>query len=238
MARRRHPILAVGLISLTATAVGVAVALAIDWFPTPAASSSGEIDTLYNVLLVVSVPIFVLVMTVAIYSVYAFRVRPGDMRDGEPIHGNTRLEIVWVAVPFLIVTALGVYGWIVLKDVEAKKPNELTVKVTARQFAWSFGYPGAGKKVQSGELVLPKGRPVVFRIETKDVLHAFWVPEFRLKSDAVPGQTNKVRLTPNRLGRYEVVCTELCGIGHSTMRAPVRVVTPAAFRSWLNRNGG
>ena len=130
-------------------------------------------------------PIFVLVMSVAIYSVYKFRARPGDMRDGAPIHGNTRLEIIWVTIPFLIVSALAIYGWIVLDDLEAKQPNELVVNVTGQQFTWSFGYPG--EKVRTNTLVLPKDRPVEFRINTKDVIHSFWVPEFRLKSDAVPG---------------------------------------------------
>jgi cytochrome c oxidase subunit 2 len=106
------------------------------------------------------------------------------------------------------------------------------VNVTAQQFTWSFDYPS--EKVKSSELVLPKDRPVEFRIHTKDVLHSFWVPEFRLKSDAVPGLTTKIRLTPDRIGHYQVVCAELCGIGHSTMRQNVRVVAKTAFVSWLD----
>src|ERR1700712_1523507 len=101
------------LIGLVASIIGVAIALAIDWFPAGATTKSGEIDTLYDVLLIVSVPIFVLVMTAALYSVTKFRARPGDMSDGAPIHGNTRLEVVWVAVPTLIVSVLAAYGWIV-----------------------------------------------------------------------------------------------------------------------------
>src|SRR3954466_5238268 len=128
------------LIGLVASAIGVAIALAIDWFPVNAANSTKEIDTLWDVLLIVSVPIFVLVMTVAIYSVVRFRARPGDTGDGAPIHGSTRLEIVWVAVPFIIVSVLAAYAWIVLDDVEAKKPNELHVRVIGQQFAWHFQY--------------------------------------------------------------------------------------------------
>jgi cytochrome c oxidase subunit II len=169
---------------------------------------------------------------VAIYSVVRFRAKPGDMRDGAPIHGNTRLEVIWVTIPFLMVTALAIYGWIVLDDLEAKQPNTLIANVTGQQFTWSFDYPS--EKVKSNTLVLPKDRPVEFRIHTKDVLHSFWVPEFRLKSDAVPGLTTKIRLTPNRIGRYQVVCAELCGIGHSTMRQNVRVVATAAFDSWVD----
>jgi cytochrome c oxidase subunit 2 len=213
--------------------IGIAIALLIDWFPVSAAGSADEIDTVYDVLLICSVPIFVLVMTVAIYSVWRFRAKPGDMRDGAPIHGNTRLEIVWVTIPFLMVTALAIYGWVTLDDLEAKQPNELIVNVTGRQFTWSFEYPH--QKVEANELVLPKDRPVEFGIHTKDVLHSFWVPEFRLKSDAVPGLTTKIRLTPDRIGRYQVVCAELCGIGHSTMRQNVRVVAANDFDAWLDQ---
>jgi cytochrome c oxidase subunit 2 len=220
------------LLSLAATAIGIVVVLAIDWFPAQASTAAGDIDTLYDVLLIVSVPIFVLVMAVALYSVYAFRVKPGDMRDGAPIHGNTRLEIVWVTIPLIIVSVLAAYGWIVLDDIEAKKADTLVVHVTGQQFAWSFEYPEQGK-LQSNQLVLPKDRPVHFKINTKDVLHDFWVPEFRLKSDAVPGITTDVRLTPTRLGRYPVVCAELCGIGHSTMRQTVRVVPAEEFDAWV-----
>ena len=222
------------MLSLAATAIGIAIVLAIDWFPAQASSAAGDIDTLYDVLLVVSVPIFVLVMTVVVYSVYAFRVKPGDSRDGAPIHGNTRLEIVWVTIPLIIVSVLAAYGWIVLDDIEAKKADALVVNVTGQQFAWSFEYPAQGK-LQSNELVLPQDRPVHFKINTKDVLHAFWVPEFRLKSDAVAGITTDVRLTPTRLGSYPVVCAELCGIGHSTMRQTVRVIPAADFDAWVKQ---
>ena len=166
-------------------------------------------------------PVFVLVMTIAIYSVVRFRAKPGDMGDGPPIHGNTRLEVIWVTIPFLMVTALAVYGWIVLDDIEAKAQDQMVVHVTGQQFTWTFEYPG--ERVRSEELVLPVDRPVEFRIRTNDVLHSFWVPEFRLKSDAVPGLTTKIRLTPTEVGGYQVVCAELCGIGHATMRQLVRV---------------
>jgi cytochrome c oxidase subunit 2 len=232
IAGERHPVGRMIAIGVGASLVGIAIVLLIDWFPTPASDAADKVDTVYDVLLICSVPIFVLVMTVAIYSVVRFRATPGDMRDGAPIHGNTRLEVIWVTIPFLMVTALSIYGWIVLDDLEAKQPDELVVNVTGQQFTWSFEYPG--EKVKSNELVLPKDRPVDFRIHTKDVIHSFWVPEFRLKSDAVPGLTTKIRLTPNRIGRYQVVCAELCGFGHSTMRQNVRVVAPAAFASWLD----
>ena len=228
---RGHPLAQMIAIGVLASIIGVAISLAIDWFPEQGANSSDQIDTLYDVLLIASVPIFVLVMTIAIYCVVRFRAKPGDMSDGAPIHGNTRLEIFWVTVPFIMVTSLAIYGWIVLNDIEAKEPNELQVKVVGQQFTWHFEYPD--EKVKSNQLVLPVDRPVHFRIETKDVIHSFWVPQFRLKSDAVPGMTTRLRLTPDKVGDYEVVCAELCGLGHSAMRNAVKVVEPAAFDDWV-----
>jgi cytochrome c oxidase subunit 2 len=224
-------------IGLIASLIGVAIALSIDWFPVNATSSTKKIDTLYDVLLIVSVPIFVLVMTVAIYSVIRFRAKPGEMGDGAPIHGNTRLEVVWVLIPTIIVSALAAYAWIVLDDVEAKQPNELHVRVISQQFAWHFQYPQYGN-FTANTLYLPKDRPVKFDVVTRDVLHSFWVPSFRLKTDAVPGITTNIRVTPSRLGKYDVVCAELCGLGHATMRQYAHVVDTSGFTTWVNQQKG
>ncbi|HKF81077.1 MAG TPA: cytochrome c oxidase subunit II [Thermoleophilaceae bacterium] len=231
-----HPFAQMISIGVVAAIIVTTITLLMDWFPTNAAGAASKIDTLYDVLLIASVPIFVLVMTVAVYSVWRFRARPGDTRDGAPIHGNTRLEIIWVTVPFMLVTGLAIYGWVVLNDIEAKQPNELQVKVTGQQFTWSFEYPK--EKVKSSQLMLPVDRPVHFRINTKDVVHSFWVPQFRLKSDAVPGITTRIRVTPDKVGTFEVVCAELCGIGHATMRNRVRVLPRRQFDAWLARQKG
>ncbi len=237
----RRPLLTAVLLGLIATAVGIFICLQIDWFPVQASTKAHEIDTLYDVLLIVSVPIFVLVMGVILYSVAMFRAKPGDLSDGAPIHGNTRLEVIWVTIPFLIVSGLSVYGWIVLNSIEAKgsPADTLVINVRGQQFAWNFTYPGEGK-VKTNSLVLPENRPVEFRINTDDVLHDFWVPAFRVKSDAVPGLTTHIRATPNRIGTYPVVCAELCGLGHSTMRSRVQVVAPAKFDAWIasKKKGG
>ena len=233
IAGEKHPVGRMIAIGVVASLIGIAITLQIDWFPESASTAAGKIDTLYDVLLICSVPVFVLVMTIAIYSVVRFRAKPGDMGDGPPIHGNTRLEIIWVTIPFIMVTALAIYGWITLDDIEAKQQDEMVVGVTAQQFTWTFDYPGERLK-GTKELYLPVDRPVEFRINTKDVLHSFWVPQFRLKSDAVPGLTTKIRVTPDREGQFEVVCAELCGLGHATMRQFVRVVPAADFQTWVS----
>src|SRR5436190_14571383 len=223
-------------IGITAAVIGTFLALQINWFPAQGSTAAGKIDTLYDWLLVASVPMFVLVMSVAIYCVVRFRVRPGGPTgDGEPIHGNTRLEIIWVTIPFIIVAALAVYAAVVLAKIEKKQPNELQVRAIGQQFTWHFEYTQDGKKFKTDKLYLPVNRPVYMKINTLDVIHSFWVPAFRLKEDAVPGQTDHVRFTPDRLGTYEVVCAELCGWGHSTMRVKTFVVSPQQFQKWTQK---
>jgi cytochrome c oxidase subunit 2 len=232
---RNRPILQMVAIGVIACAIGIPVALAIPWFPTDASRQAHNVHTLYDVLLIASVPIFVLVETVVLFSVWKFRMRPGqEEMDGPPIHGNTRLEVVWTAIPALLVVSLCTYAYTVLRSNEDSKANEMTVNVTARQFAFEFSYPQAGgRQIVSADLYLPNGQPVVFKLRALDVIHSFFVPNFSEKLDAVPGITTTVRVTPTRVGTYPVECTELCGAGHSLMRSAVHVLTPAAFQAWL-----
>ena len=220
---------------MIASAIGIAAGLAIEWFPESASTQAGPIDHLYDVLIWTSVPVFVLVTTIVLFSVMKFRMRPGEENlDGPPIHGNTRLEVIWTAIPAIILVVLCAYAWIVLDDIEEAQANEMRVNVTGQQFAWTYEYPQAGgKPIKSNELYLPKDRPVRFFVKALDVIHDFWVPAFRMKVDAVPGIETKYRITPNRLGTYPVVCAELCGLGHSVMRSTARVVTPADFDKWM-----
>ena len=232
---RNRPLLQMFVIGVIAVAIGIPVALVIPWFPANGAKQAGNVRTLYDVLLIASVPIFVLVETVVLYSVWRFRMRPGqENMDGPPIHGNTRLEVVWTAVPAILIVGLCTYAYTVLRSNEDTQKNEITVNVTERQFAFEFSYdaPG-GKTVVSPQLYLAQNEPVVFKLRSLDVIHSFFVPEFAVKLDAVPGITTTLRVTPTRLGNYPAECTELCGAGHSLMRAPVHVVTPDAFRAWL-----
>jgi cytochrome c oxidase subunit II len=232
---RRHQLAQMLIIGVIASAIGIAVALSINWFPVQASSQAKKIDDLWDVLLIASVPIFVLVEVVVLYSVWKFRMRPGEeLKDGPPIHGNTMLEIIWTAVPALIIFSLVTYAYIVLVDIEKKPSKEMVVQVTGQQFAWSYQYREPGQPiVNTDTLYVPKGESVRFNIKATDVIHDFWVPAFRLKIDAVPGITTHYRVTPVRNGSYAVVCAELCGLGHSTMRSTVHVVDPVTFKGWL-----
>jgi cytochrome c oxidase subunit 2 len=227
----RHPFMQVIAITIVGTVIGTIVVLSVPWLPKQASSAAGEMDTLYEVLAVASVFIFSLVMGILTVSVLNFRRRFGDEGDGTPIHGNTRLEVLWTAIPAVIVTGAGIYSAVVLADIEHKLPNTKTIEVTAQQFAWTFDYNGQGIK-HAGELHLVKGTPYLFNLHAKDVLHSFWVPEFRLKKDVVPGMTTNIRVKPTRIGTYSLVCAELCGLGHATMRARVVVEDQSAFDRW------
>ena len=227
------------MIGAVSSVIGTAVALAIDWFPVQASTQAGPIDRLFDVLLIVSVPIFVLVEVVVLFSVWKFRMKPGEEeKDGPPIHGNTLLEVIWTAIPAILLVALCVYAYVVMVDIERKPADEMVVRVTGQQFAWTFEYPGMGPDgaaLRSEQLYLPRGRSVEFHVRSQDVIHDFWVPAFRMKIDAVPGVVTKYRVNPTRLGDYSVVCAELCGLGHSTMRQSAHVLAPGRFQAWLAR---
>jgi cytochrome c oxidase subunit 2 len=198
------------VIGIIAAALGIAAGLLIDWFPVAASKEAKPIDTLWDVLIICSVPVFVLVVTVVLFSVWKFRMRPGEeLMDGPPIHGNTRLEIVWTAIPAIMLVALCTYAFLVLRDVEAKAANPVQVRVVGQQFAWTFYYRVGDKEIASPQLYVPVNRQVEFAIQSRDVLHSFWVPAFRIKRDTVPGITGHYRVTPSRLGTYPIVCAEL-----------------------------
>ena len=233
--QERTPIVWMFIHGLIASAVGIAIGFTIHWFPESASTQAGPIDHLWKVLIVVTVPVFVTVMIIVLFSVVNFRMRPGEENmDGPPIHGNTKLEIVWTAIPAIMLVALCSYAWIVLNDIEKPQANEMRIDITGQQFAWTYSYPQpGGKAVKSNQLVLAQNRPVRFSVKALDVIHDFWVPAFRMKIDAVPGIATRYRITPTRLGTYPVVCAELCGLGHSTMRSSARVVSQADFNTWL-----
>lgn len=235
----RRSVVATIVAALTATAIGIALSYAIHWFPVQASTQAHNTDTLYHVLVIASVPIFVLVVTVILFSVWQFRMKPGqELQDGPPIHGNTRLEVIWTAIPALILLGLVSYSFVVLRDNEKRPATEMVVEVTGQQFAWSYEYPTSvtgGAPLKTTQLYVPNNESVYFKIHSVDVIHAFWIPAFRLQIDAVPGITTTYRATPDRIGSYPVVCNLLCGVGHGLMRSTIHVVAPNRFQAWLKR---
>jgi cytochrome c oxidase subunit II len=237
MSRQRSVALTAALAGI-AVAIGIVLSYTIHWFPVQASTQARNTDRLYHVLVIASIPIFVLVVTVVLYSVWQFRMRPGEeLRDGPPIHGNTRLEVFWTALPTVLLLGLVSYSFVVLHENEKKPAREIQIGVTGQQFFWTYQYPPSvtgGAPLNSYQLYLPENESVLFNLRSKDVIHAFFIPAFRIQEDVVPGITTHWRATPDRLGSYPVVCNLLCGVGHSLMRSTAHVVTQAQFKAWIH----
>jgi cytochrome c oxidase subunit 2 len=233
---RRGSILQLVGIAVVAAAIASLIAYFVPWLPRPAGKEADRIRFVYWFTTIICIGVFSAVAATLTYSVLHFRARPDDDSDGPPIHGHTQLEIVWTAIPAVLVTAISVVSAIVLAQNSKAGDNPLVVKVVAQQFAWQFTYPD-GKTY--GALTLPKGRHVKLDITSKegDVIHSFWVPEFSQKQDAVPGEHNTIVITPTRTGTFPVICTELCGLGHALMRSHATVLEAAAFDKWVKGGG-
>jgi len=229
---RRGSIASLLGIGIVAGGIAAAVALAIPWMPISASKEAGRIDFVFWFVVTICIVIFAVVAAAILYSVVRFRAAPDDDSDGPPIHGHTGLEIAWTLIPTVLVTAIGIVSAIVLSRDDAIAKNALRIQVVAQQFTWTFKYPDANG-LTSATLMLPKGREAVLDFQSRDVIHAFFVPEFRENMDVVPGLTTTINVTPTRLGTYPVICNELCGLGHATMRSTAQVMTPTAFDTWI-----
>ena len=301
--------------------IGIVLTLASLWYgqnhgllPTAATDEAVLVDGLFNTMMIISTGIFLLVEGILIYSAFKYRRRAGDNQDGPPVEGNVPLEILWTAIPAIIVIGISVYSFDVYNEIggfdphaiheapmnqesmampgsamaatlsdtppstepnlnqeksdqamqdpataevrnadqipqlrnapgvgivaptiggspdRAGKPPELRVNVTGLQYAWIFTYPETG--ITTSEMHVPIGREVQINMTANDVIHAFWVPEFRLKQDAIPGRQSEIRFTPKKAGDYTLICAELCGPYHGAMRASVVVETEEAFDKW------
>lgn len=206
--------------------------LNVDLLPASAGKEAESIDTLFQVLLSLASVIFGLVMAVILYSLFAFRRQPGDLQDAKPVYGNIPLEVTWTVIPLVVVITLGVFGTTVLLDISRPAGvAEEEVQVVGFQWGWRFEYPEYG--IAASELVLPVDRQALLRLTSIDVIHSFWIPEFRIKTDAIPDQENRMRITPTEVGDYNVLCAELCGTAHAYMKAPARVLSQADFDAWV-----
>ncbi len=231
---RRGSIVRITIYGVIAGTLASLIAVLVPWLPTSASEEMDRTEFTFWFTTVICIGIFAIVAAAIAYSVLKFRAADDDERDGPPIHGHTGLEIVWTAIPAVLVTAISVVSAVALAKNDDEGENPLRIAVTAQQFAWKFEYPGADK-VTSGSLVLPVNQGVRLTLHSRDVIHSFWVPEFGQKSDAVPGIETTLTITPTRIGSYSVVCTELCGLGHATMRAQVQVVNRADYEAFLKR---
>jgi cytochrome c oxidase subunit II len=208
-----------------------ATGLATQMHPVAASAQAAPIDQLWHWEVIVISFLFSLIVVPMIYSLVVFRQKKGEMKDGEHMEGNANLEIAWTVVPLIIVVIFAYLGAYSLGEVRRVDPNAMVVNVTGQQFTWIFEYPEYG--FISTELHLPVDRQVVLKMESTDVIHSFWVPEFRVKQDVVPGRITEYRITPTLEGDYKVRCAELCGTSHAYMESPVIVESQASYDAWV-----
>ncbi|MFN3490730.1 MAG: cytochrome c oxidase subunit II [Anaerolineales bacterium] len=205
--------------------------LAKQQHPVAASAQSASIDQLWRWEMIVISFLFALIVVPMLYSLIAFRQKKGEMKDGEHMEGNTTLEIAWTVIPLFIVVIFAYLGGWALGEVNRVDPQALVINVKGQQFTWTFEYPEYG--IVSSELRLPVDRQVVLKMTSADVIHSFWVPEFRLKQDVLPGRITDYRITPTLIGNYKVRCAELCGTSHAYMENPVIVNIQADYDAWI-----
>ena len=230
---RRHFVI-VGILVFVVTILIYVGLDSAELMPIQASAQAADIDWMWNLEVVAMSFLFALIAVPMAYSLIVFRRRKGDTTDAEHMEGNTQLEIAWTIVPLFIVMAFAYLGAVNLADVQRADPEALIVKVTGLQWSWTFEYPPVnGLAVVSDELHIPVGKQVLFRMTSNDVIHSFWVPEFRLKQDVVPGRITELRITPTLEGSYKVRCAELCGTSHAYMEKPVFVSSQDEFDAWM-----
>ena len=242
---------------------GLWVGQTINLLPIDASVNAPIYDELFKVLFTIGIILFVGITGVLIFSLIRFRRRSDQIGDGVAIEGNLPLEIFWTAVPAIVILFVGLYSYDIydrmggmvplahdhMGGMQEERvwggissgsvgseiiPDVLPIEVTAMQFAFLFHYPDGD--ITAGELHVPADRPVTLRMESKDVIHAFWVPEFRLKQDIIPGQPTQLSFTATRPGRYPIVCAELCGPYHGGMRSTVVVDEADEWQTWFSSN--
>ncbi len=202
-------------------------------FPLQASAQAVFVDEVFGIHLWFISFLFSLIVVILLYSLVVFRRRKGDLGDGAHIVGNTGLEVTWTMLPLLAVIYLAYIGAQSLGEVRRIDPSAMVVKVIAGQWYWQYQYPDYG--IMSTELYLPVGRQIDLQMTSEDVIHSFWVPEFRVKQDLVPGQTTELRITPTVIGNYKVRCAELCGASHAYMEGAVDVVSQQDFDAWVTK---
>jgi cytochrome c oxidase subunit 2 len=213
----------------------------LSWLPPNVSSFGGQIDRLFYAIYYLTTAVFFAVQLTLIAFLVIYRDRPG--RKATYTHGNTTLEIVWTAIPAVILAALVSRStWAEIK--ETQPPSDFQIELYGKQFNWEIVYPGPDGKLGTDDDVhmdndfhVPVNKVVRVQLKSKDVIHSFFVPQFRLKQDAVPGRSIPVWFKATVAGKYEVPCAELCGFGHSGMRGWVYVDTPEKYEAWAHEKG-
>jgi len=229
----------VSILVILLTVIAYFFLQSVGLLPTQASSQAIIIDQLFDIHIGIISFLFSLIVVFIGYSFIVFRrnkLLPDE--EGQHITGSSKLEIVWTLFPLAVVIYISYLGAISLAETRNIDPQALEIKVTGGQWYWSFDYPDYG--ITSDVLYLPVDRQVKLSLTSMDVIHSFWVPEFRVKQDVLPGENlvKELRFTPIETGDFMVLCAELCGGAHAYMNSPVKVVTDGEFQDWIDEELG
>jgi cytochrome c oxidase subunit 2 len=210
----------------------------MSYLPPSASTYSGQIDWLFYLIYYVTTATFFAVQITLLAFAIKYRYDPN--RRATYTHGNTTLEIIWTVIPAVMLAALALMSRTTWAEIKWRQPpSDFTVMVTAKQFNWEIAYPGPDGKfdteddvVMDNDLHVPVNRTVRVKLRSRDVIHSFFVPSFRLKQDAVPGREIPVWFKATKADKYELPCAELCGFGHSGMKGWVFVHEQAEYDAW------
>jgi cytochrome c oxidase subunit 2 len=207
--------------------------------PEQASVQAQPIDNLFSLEFKVIAFLFSLIVVFMLYSIIVFRRKPGDTTDAAHVEGNTKLEVAWTLAPLATVLVFAYLGGGALADTLRADPKALEIRVIGQQWSWRFEYPQYG--IVSDTMYMPVNKQAILKLSSNDVIHSFWVPEFRVKQDALPGGKEferSLRVTPSQTGDFKVRCAELCGVQHAYMESPVLVVSQADFDAWVAEQTG
>ena len=223
--------------------IGILIILQVHIPPGDQSTQGADQSATMSLMSVLALPVFMAVVVLILYSVVFFRRRPGELIDGPPMRGNTRVQVAWVAISSLLVLALAILGITTLASAGnaeaqsaagAAQPGQLLrVQVIAQQWFFTYRYPDYGG-VETDHLMLPVNTPVELHVTSLDIIHSFWAYQLGVKADANPGVDNVTQVSPQKEGSFQVRCAELCGIWHGHMAdSSGAVVSQQAFQSWI-----
>ena len=214
----------------------------LQWLPEDVSTFGQEIDSLFYLIYYITAVTFILVTVLMVVFLIKYRDQGG--RRATYSHGNTTLEIIWTIIPAVILIVLAFMSASTWAKVKRHAPDsDFELQVTAKQFNWEVVYPGADRKFDTpddvkfdNDLHVPVNKVVRVYLGSKDVIHSFYLPNLRLRQDAVPGRTILVWFEATKPGKYELPCSQLCGFGHSGMKGWLYVHTPEEYTKWAQEN--
>ncbi len=202
---------------------------AADYLPVKASKLAGEVDSIYNFILICSIVSFILLMGGMAYFIVKYRRRTENDKTAYISHNHT-LEFLWSFIPFVLFMVMFFWGWKVFHKMRQFPEDAVQISVTGRKWAWTITYANGTQLVN--ELVIPANKPVVLNMTSEDVIHSFYVPSFRVKQDVVPGKRSRLAFEAIEVGDYRIFCAEYCGTQHSQMIGQVHVVSDADYAKW------